>query len=194
MPAVPRAASRPSTAPRTSGPDRSPRWLWLADVSFDASREPSVIMAVHAVPEVRGGEPARRDALLELRRLALRRRARGDPRRAAGEDPLPEAAPLRVGRARHNDIALNEPSISKLHARIDYQDGRFFVEDAGSLHGVYVNATKVRRAELAPGRPDPARQRDAEVLAARQRERDRRHGQAALGRAAAAPALRSSRP
>jgi signal transduction histidine kinase len=56
-----------------------------------------------------------------------------------------------LGRARHNDIALNEPSISKLHARLDFQDGRFFVEDAGSLHGVYVNATKVRRAELAPG-------------------------------------------
>jgi signal transduction histidine kinase len=56
-----------------------------------------------------------------------------------------------VGRARHNDIALNEPSISKLHAHIDYQDGRFFVEDAGSLHGVYVNAVKVHRAELTPG-------------------------------------------
>jgi signal transduction histidine kinase len=59
--------------------------------------------------------------------------------------------PYVVGRARHNDIALNEPSISKLHARIDYQDGRFFVEDSGSLHGVYVNAAKVRRAELTPG-------------------------------------------
>ncbi len=59
--------------------------------------------------------------------------------------------PYVVGRARHNDISLNEPSISKLHARIDYQDGRFFIEDAGSLHGVYVNAAKVRRAELCPG-------------------------------------------
>jgi len=59
--------------------------------------------------------------------------------------------PYVVGRARHNDIALNEPSISKLHARIDYQEGRFFIEDVGSLHGVYVNAAKVRRAELSPG-------------------------------------------
>jgi signal transduction histidine kinase len=59
--------------------------------------------------------------------------------------------PYAIGRARHNDIALNEPSISKLHARIDYQGGRFFVEDAGSMHGVYVNATKIRRAELVPG-------------------------------------------
>lgn len=56
-----------------------------------------------------------------------------------------------IGRARHNDIAVNEPSISKLHARIDYQGGRFFLEDAGSMHGVYVNATKIRRAELTPG-------------------------------------------
>jgi signal transduction histidine kinase len=59
--------------------------------------------------------------------------------------------PYAIGRARNNDIALNEPSISKLHARIDYQGGRFFVEDAGSMHGVYVNATKIRRAELVPG-------------------------------------------
>jgi signal transduction histidine kinase len=59
--------------------------------------------------------------------------------------------PYSMGRARHNDIALYEPSISKLHARLDYQEGRFFVEDAGSLHGVYVNAAKVRRAELNPG-------------------------------------------
>ena len=59
--------------------------------------------------------------------------------------------PYSIGRARHNDIALNEPSISKLHARLEYSDGRFFIEDAGSLHGVYVNAAKVRRSELAPG-------------------------------------------
>ncbi len=59
--------------------------------------------------------------------------------------------PYDVGRARHNDIAFNEPSISKLHARIDYQGGRFFIEDAGSMHGVYVNATKISRVELTTG-------------------------------------------
>jgi signal transduction histidine kinase len=59
--------------------------------------------------------------------------------------------PYSIGRARHNDIALNEPSISKLHAHIDYQGGHFYVEDAGSMHGVYVNATKIRRSELVPG-------------------------------------------
>jgi len=59
--------------------------------------------------------------------------------------------PYAIGRARHNDISLNEPSISKLHAQIVYEEGHFFIEDAGSLHGIYVNASKVQRAELTPG-------------------------------------------
>ena len=59
--------------------------------------------------------------------------------------------PYTIGRARGNDIVFNERSISKVHARLDYRDGRFFVEDAGSRHGVYVNASKVTRAELPPG-------------------------------------------
>ena len=59
--------------------------------------------------------------------------------------------PYSVGRARTNDIPLNEPSISKVHAQLDYADGHFFIEDADSLHGVYVNASKVRRVELTPG-------------------------------------------
>ena len=56
-----------------------------------------------------------------------------------------------LGRARHNDIALNEPSISKVHARLAYDQGRFFIEDEGSLHGIYLNAAKAERAELLPG-------------------------------------------
>jgi signal transduction histidine kinase len=56
-----------------------------------------------------------------------------------------------LGRARHNDLSLNEPSISKVHARIVHEQGRFFIEDQGSLHGVYVNAAKSERAELLPG-------------------------------------------
>jgi signal transduction histidine kinase len=56
-----------------------------------------------------------------------------------------------VGRARNNDLSLNEPSISKTHAHIEYDDGRFFIEDQGSLHGIYVNAVKVQRTELTSG-------------------------------------------
>ena len=56
-----------------------------------------------------------------------------------------------VGRARHNDLSLSEASISKSHARILHEKGAFFIEDQGSLHGVYVNGAKVSRAELIPG-------------------------------------------
>jgi two-component system, NtrC family, sensor kinase len=56
-----------------------------------------------------------------------------------------------VGRARHNDVSLTEPSISKTHARILHENGTFVIEDEGSLHGVYVNSTRVQRKELAPG-------------------------------------------
>ncbi len=56
-----------------------------------------------------------------------------------------------IGRAAHNDLALQEPSISKSHARLIYEDGSFSVEDEKSLHGVYVNATKSSRAALVHG-------------------------------------------
>ena len=56
-----------------------------------------------------------------------------------------------LGRARNNDISLTEPSISKAHARIEHEEGRFAIEDQGSLHGVYVNAAKVQKAELTHG-------------------------------------------
>ena len=56
-----------------------------------------------------------------------------------------------MGRAPHNDLSLPEPSISKAHARIDHQGGAFFIEDTGSLHGVYVDTVRVQRAELSHG-------------------------------------------
>jgi signal transduction histidine kinase len=56
-----------------------------------------------------------------------------------------------IGRARQNDICLPEPSVSKHHARLVHEDGRFAIEDQGSLHGIYVNAAKVPRAILSSG-------------------------------------------
>jgi signal transduction histidine kinase len=56
-----------------------------------------------------------------------------------------------VGRARHNDICMTEPSISKSHAKILYENGTFVIEDEGSLHGVYVNSARVPRKDLTSG-------------------------------------------
>jgi signal transduction histidine kinase len=56
-----------------------------------------------------------------------------------------------LGRGKHNDLVLSEPSISKNHARLVFLEGHFFVEDQASTHGVYVDGARVDRAALKPG-------------------------------------------
>ncbi len=56
-----------------------------------------------------------------------------------------------VGRASGNDVSLPEPSVSKLHARLSFENGQFWIEDLKSLHGVYVNAAKIQKVALTPG-------------------------------------------
>ncbi|MBA3654114.1 MAG: FHA domain-containing protein, partial [Actinobacteria bacterium] len=48
-----------------------------------------------------------------------------------------------VGRASGCQVALSDPTVSQLHARIFRRDGRLFVEDLGSSNGTYVNRKKV---------------------------------------------------
>ncbi len=55
------------------------------------------------------------------------------------------------GRSDECTHMFDEASLSRVHARIIPQAGRYFVEDAGSRNGVYVNELKVTRAELRDG-------------------------------------------
>jgi len=56
-----------------------------------------------------------------------------------------------LGRSHQSDLVLSEPSVSKTHAWLHWENGQFTVEDRDSLHGVYLNATKIKRAVLTPG-------------------------------------------
>ncbi len=56
-----------------------------------------------------------------------------------------------IGRARGNDLALPDPSVSKSHARLVADDGAWYIEDQGSRHGVYVDAARVERGVLRDG-------------------------------------------
>ncbi len=49
------------------------------------------------------------------------------------------------------DIALEHPSISKLHCAISRTDGLLFVRDLGSTNGTKVNGQRVTRGALLPG-------------------------------------------
>lgn len=48
-----------------------------------------------------------------------------------------------VGRASGCQVALTDPTVSQLHARIFRRDGKLFVEDLGSSNGTFVNRKKV---------------------------------------------------
>jgi len=54
-----------------------------------------------------------------------------------------------VGRYPESDIFLDDVTVSRRHAEIRRDDGRFFVHDAGSLNGTYVNLERVEDTELA---------------------------------------------
>ena len=53
-----------------------------------------------------------------------------------------------IGRHYDNTIVLLDDAISRYHARIDYQDGHFFIQDLSSSNGVLVNDARVKRREL----------------------------------------------
>lgn len=53
-----------------------------------------------------------------------------------------------IGRHPDNVVNLQDPSLSRFHARIDYQHGRFYIQDLSSSNGVFVNDVKVRRREI----------------------------------------------
>ncbi len=53
-----------------------------------------------------------------------------------------------IGRHHDNTVILHDPLLSRFHARLDYQNGRFYIQDLSSSNGVFVNDAKVRRREL----------------------------------------------
>lgn len=56
---------------------------------------------------------------------------------------------LSVGRARDNDIVIENLSVSRNHARIKRQDGKFTLVDMNSSNGTLVNGVRVTKADVA---------------------------------------------
>jgi pSer/pThr/pTyr-binding forkhead associated (FHA) protein len=56
-----------------------------------------------------------------------------------------------IGRSRDNDIALDDPSVSRHHARILYLDNEFVLHDHGTSAGCAVNGASLVTAKLADG-------------------------------------------
>jgi FHA domain/Domain of unknown function (DUF1707) len=90
--------------------------------------------------------PARSQAPWHRLRTRLRRRAVG----------LPEAtdlvrARLTIGRSSHCHLVLADDTVSRRHAELRADDGRWLLRDLGSSNGTWVNGRRVVEAEVRPG-------------------------------------------
>lgn len=55
---------------------------------------------------------------------------------------------IRLGRQLDNDVVLHEESVSRCHAEIRYEEGRYILYDNNSTAGTYVNSKRVDRCVL----------------------------------------------
>ena len=56
-----------------------------------------------------------------------------------------------IGRDENNNIVLPDPTISRNHARIIFENGNWAVEDLGSANGIVVRDMRLEKAFLSPG-------------------------------------------
>jgi FHA domain/zinc-ribbon domain len=69
----------------------------------------------------------------------------------AGEHFVPKNDRTTIGRSPDCDIFLDDVTVSRQHAVLRRSDGRFLIEDQGSLNGTFVNRRRIESAELADG-------------------------------------------
>ena len=50
--------------------------------------------------------------------------------------------PFKIGRQADNNLILRDSRTSRQHAQIVLEDGQYFIEDAESRHGVFVNGER----------------------------------------------------
>ena len=58
---------------------------------------------------------------------------------------------ISVGRGLENDLVINDPSVSRVHARLEAVKGKFIVSDQKSTNGISVNGKTVHKRALKSG-------------------------------------------
>lgn len=58
---------------------------------------------------------------------------------------------LLVGRGEQCQIRIPDPHLSRIHCRLRFAQGWWFIQDQNSLNGVYINGHRVQAARLNPG-------------------------------------------
>ena len=110
------------------------------------AEEPSDVTQTYTVEELAGEAPPLADAGVEGPALVVRSgggRA-GESFEAIGDRAL-------IGRSPECDIFLDDVTVSRRHAVLIEDGGRFSIEDQGSLNGTFVNRARIDRAALEEG-------------------------------------------
>ncbi len=133
---VARRPGSPSPAPQPpSGPTR-----------LDTERAEALPRTVLTRMDVAGEAIERTVLLMDKPVLAVTRGAR------RGEVlPLSVDSAISIGRARANDVVLDDASVSSQHCRVRPEQGRFVLYDLKSTNGTMVNGRRVDRHPLDEG-------------------------------------------
>jgi pSer/pThr/pTyr-binding forkhead associated (FHA) protein len=70
----------------------------------------------------------------------------------AGTRAIPlDRMPLTIGRESNTDIALDDPRVSRQHARLSYRQQQIWLTDLRSSNGTFVNGAPIQERALQPG-------------------------------------------
>jgi hypothetical protein len=69
----------------------------------------------------------------------------------AGETFRPQGERTRIGRSPDCEVFLDDVTVSRNHAVLVETDGKFHVEDQGSLNGTFVNRRRIDNAPIENG-------------------------------------------
>jgi hypothetical protein len=69
----------------------------------------------------------------------------------AGESFLLQNERTTIGRSPDCEIFLDDVTVSRKHAVLVDEEGRFHIEDQGSLNGTFVNRRRIERVDLENG-------------------------------------------
>lgn len=58
---------------------------------------------------------------------------------------------IALGRREDNQIVVNDPNVSRYHAKISFDNKDWRIEDLKSTNGLFLNGKKIKKAPLSPG-------------------------------------------
>jgi len=126
-----------------------------AELRYEATTVPPV--SDEAAPEItRIDTAAELDATLAGATLTIRLNRTEAPRLAVHlrdatwEVPL-DRGPIAIGRDPASDVVLDDPLVSRHHARVERQGDALVLRDDGSSNGTWVGSHRVAEAILRPG-------------------------------------------